>query len=147
MSKKDKLREQLRIGLGRELSRRSKSRCEQCSASTSLSVFEVPPLPEEPSVASSLFLCESCHLRLTTVLPNPKKKSHSQEDDLFQSNDLLFLQEKVWSEIEVVQVVAILLSHKAKNLGYGWAIEMLDGIYMEENVERWLQELLTMAKI
>ena len=147
MSKKDKLREKLRMGLGRELSRRAKSRCELCSASTSLSIFEVPPLPEEPSVARSLFLCEVCHQRLAVVLPNPKKKSQLNEGGLFQSNDILFLQGKVWAEISVVQVAAILLSYKAKNLGYGWAIEMIDGIYMEENVEHWLQELLTIAKL
>lgn len=147
MPKKDKQREQLCIALGRELSRRAKSRCELCSASTSLSVVEVAPLPEEPSVEKSLFLCDVCHKRLTVVLPNLKKKSHVQEGDLFQSNDLLFLQEKIWSETAVIQVTAILLSHKAKNLGYGWAFEMIDSIYMEENIEHWFQELRTIAKI
>ena len=147
MSKKNKLREQLLIGLGRDLSRRSKSCCELCSASTSLSIFEVPPFPEEPSVANSLFICEICTQRLKIILPNQKKKSHLSENGLFQSNQILFLQEKVWSETSVVQVAAILLSYKASKLGYGWAIEMIDGIYMEENIEHWLQDLMTIATI
>ena len=94
MSKKDKQREQLRIALGRELSRRAKSRCELCSVSTSLSVVEVSPLPEEPSVEKSLFLLCRLSQALDSCSTKSKKKSHVQEGDLFQSNDLLFYKKK-----------------------------------------------------
>ena len=71
------LRKQMILGLGRELSRRSKSRCELCTKSSSLQVFEVPPLPEEPSLEKSLFVCHICHQRLEGILTQSKKTNRS----------------------------------------------------------------------
>ena len=147
MSKKDMHREQLLMALGKDLSRRAKSSCELCSERTSLFVVEVPPLPEEPGLDTSIFICEFCKKRVTYILPAKTKKKSSIKSkqntgsELFVSNSILFLQEKVWSEIKPVQVASILLTDQAKSLGYGWAVEILDSLYLEEEIEHWVQIL------
>ena len=45
----------------KDLVRRSHSRCELCEKNgVKLDVYELLPLPEEPSVDGSLFICEEC---------------------------------------------------------------------------------------
>ncbi|MEO0448059.1 MAG: hypothetical protein AAF191_18480, partial [Verrucomicrobiota bacterium] len=67
---KDQERKNAVQWLGKELARRAKSRCEVCEASgVPLSIYEVPPVPKEPSGERSLFLCATCH----SALSNPKQ--------------------------------------------------------------------------
>ena len=151
MSKKQKQREQSLQHLGKDLARRSKSCCELCLENTSLYAFEIPPLEEEPTIERSLFLCDFCTKRMQVMLSTPKKtvqkRTKDDQEGLFVSKDLLFLQERVWSDIPVVQVSAVLVSYKAKHLGFGWAIEMLDGLYLGEEVSNWVDELLTTIRL
>ena len=151
MSKQHLQRANLLHQLGKNLVRRAKSCCELCSENTSLFPLEIPPFPEEPSLENSLFLCEICIQRMLVILPNSNctfsKPPKGRFDTLFLSNDLLFLQQKIWSDIAVVQVSAVLMSHKAISLGFGWAIEMIDGVYLEEENSNWLQELIAVAQL
>ena len=153
MSKQNVQREQKLLQLGKDLARRAKSCCELCSNNTSLYALEIPPFPEEPTLEHSLFLCDICIQRMNAILPSSQKQksiSKSQkekQEKLFLSNDLLFLQQKVWSEIPVVQISAIVISHKAMSLGFGWAIEMIDGLFLEEENTKWVQELVPSLRL
>ena len=151
MSKQHLQRVNLLQQLGKNLARRAKSCCELCSENTSLYSLEIPPFPEEPSLENSLFLCEICIQRMLVILPNSNstlsKPQKVKLDILFLSNDLLFLQQKIWSDVPVVQISAVLMSHKAMSLGIGWAIEMIDGVFLEEENLNWFQELLISAQL
>lgn len=113
--------------LGKELTRRSRAHCELCTRSgVSLSIFEVPPPPKEPRIDSVLHLCEDC----SAQLENPKA---------INPNHWRILSETVWSEVPAAQVMAMrILRHLSS--GQPWAQEILEGVYLEEEQEAWVDQ-------
>ena len=113
--------------LGKDLTRRSRARCELCTQSgVPLSIYEVPPAPKEPRLNSVLHLCEAC----TSQLEKPKK---------IDPNHWRILSETVWSELPAAQVIAVrILKHLAGT--HAWAQEILEGIFLEENLEAWVEQ-------
>ncbi len=111
--------------LGKELARRSKSQCELCDARTALTAYEVAPVPESPRLEQTLFLCEDCLQQI-------------EDPSQIDANHWYGLQEKIWSEHAVVQVMAWrMLQHlKAET----WAQDLLDQIYFEDEVLHWAQQ-------
>lgn len=104
------------------LSERSNSTCELCSAGDSLSVFEVPPV-KEPNSDKSVLVCATCLAQL----------EKSSEMD---SNHWRCLNDSMWSQIPAVQVTAFrLLTRLAKT--EGWALDLLDMIYLEDETKAW----------
>ncbi|MDQ8203916.1 hypothetical protein [Pelagicoccus sp. SDUM812003] len=113
--------------LGKELTRRSGSKCELCEASgVSLSVYEVPPEEEEPQAESCVFLCQTCR----DDLENPKRLDPAHWRCATKS---------VWSEVPAVQVMA---ARVLDRLGKDelWAREALEDVYFEQEIERWIAE-------
>ena len=90
---------------GRELTRRAKSKCELCEAiGVSLSVFEVPPVKEEPEVKRCIFIFDECNDKLERI-----KKA--------KENDFRFLSNSMWSEVDMVRALSIvLLKEMTKNI-------------------------------
>lgn len=111
--------------MGKDLARRSKSLCELCDASTSLSAYEVPPEPEAPALESTLFLCDTCIQQI-------------EKPDTIDPNHWYSLQEKVWSEHAVVQVMAWRMLQHLKT--ETWAQDLLDQLYLEDEVLHWAQQ-------
>lgn len=111
--------------MGKDLARRSKSQCELCDASTSLSAYEVPPEPENPTLETTLFLCDVC-------------KQQIEKPDAIDPNHWYSLQEKVWSEHAVVQVMAWRMLQHLKT--EAWAQDLLDQLYLEDEVLHWAQQ-------
>jgi len=109
---------------GRELARRSGSKCELCKASgVKLTVFEIPPAPADPDAAMCLFLCDICREQLD----NPKK---------FDPPHWRCLNEAVWSEVPAVKVMAVrILRHLAA--AESWAGDILEEVYLDEDEEEW----------
>lgn len=104
---------------GKELTRRAKSKCELCeNTGVSLSVFEVPPVKEEPQVERCIFICEECKDKLDRV--NKAKE-----------NDFRFLGNSVWSEVEIVRALSIVLL-KEMSKKYMWAEQILEDLYIDE---------------
>jgi protein PhnA len=112
---------------GKELVRRSRSRCELCERSgVRLIVLEVPPQKEEPLVDECVFVCEMCRKQIE----NPKKIIPSHWRCLNHS---------LWSEIPAVQVVSYrMLTHLASR--ERWAEELLENAYLDPETEAWAKK-------
>lgn len=107
---------------GKELTRRAKSKCELCEATgVSLSVFEVPLVKEEPEVERCIFICDECRDKLERI-----KKA--------KENDFRFLTNSVWSEVDMVRAVSIVLL-KEMSKKYSWAEQVLEDLYIDEATE------------
>lgn len=111
-------------GLGRDLARRSKSKCELTGvAGVKLVAYEVPPVVGEPDLEKTLFVSERC----AEVLENPKRLA---------GQEWRVLVEQLWAELPAVQVVAYrMLEVLAKK--EDWAREALGDFYADEEVEAW----------
>jgi protein PhnA len=110
--------------LGKELTRRSRAKCELCTESgVSLSLYEVPPAPKEPALDHVLHICQICSIQLE----KPKK---------IEPNHWRILSETIWSEVPAAQVMAIrLLKHLSKK--EPWAQEILEGAFVDEELTDW----------
>ncbi|MGL5356648.1 MAG: PhnA protein [Cetobacterium sp.] len=115
-------------GFGKNLARRSKSKCELCEATgVKLSVFEVPPSKEEPDYDRCIFLCDNC----IDLLKNIKKS---------KENDFRFLSGSMWSETPIVKATAIHILNEIKGK-YSWAEELLENAYIEEHEKEILETI------
>jgi protein PhnA len=111
--------------LGRDLTRRSKAKCELCNASGKrLFAMEVEPLPHQPDTEHSVFLCERCSDDMARETLDPTRWH--------------FLESLVWSEIAPVQVTAVRLCRRLQDQGVDWAEDVLSNLYLSPEIEAWL---------
>ena len=108
-------------GLGRTLARRARNRCELCNEKTSLSVVEIPPLPEEPDPEQAVIVCQRCQDLLSGRSADP--------------STLRFLEESIWSEQPPVQIAVVRLVRKLSADGVEWAERTLEGLYLDPEIE------------
>ncbi len=111
-------------GLGKDLARRAKSKCELTGASgVPLRAYEVPPVGNEPDFERTLLVSEACH----EMLERPQKLA---------GREWQCLAEVVWSELPAVQVVAWrMLNELAKR--EDWAREVIEEVFLDDEVEAW----------
>lgn len=111
-------------GLGKDLARRAKSKCELTGVSgVPLKPYEVPPVGEDPDIERTLLISEACH----AVLEKP---------DRLKGREWQCLAEVVWSEMPAVQVVAWrMLNCLAKR--EDWAREVIEEVFLDKEVEAW----------
>jgi protein PhnA len=111
-------------GLGKDLARRAKSKCEITGAAgVSLWPYEVPPVGVEPDMERTLLISEECH----EMLDHPERLAGRAWQCLAES---------VWSEMPAVQVVCWrMLNELAKR--EDWAREVLDEVFLDPAVEAW----------
>jgi protein PhnA len=119
-------RRQEAAALGRELSRRARSKCELCGSDGSLRVIEIPPLLDDPSVERAALLCSQCQRLAEEEIPKTA------------GSNLQFLREAVWSETLPAQLLAVRLARQLSRNGEAWARETVDGLYLEPEVEALL---------
>ena len=113
---------------GKDLARLAKSKCELCEAAgEKLSIFEVPPVPAQPDMDRCLLLCQRC----TGVSFAVREKVTGEQ--------WRFLSEASWSEIPMVQVMAIRLL-KRLSASQAWAREALDTLFLDEEMETLVTE-------
>ena len=113
--------------LGKELTRRSRAKCELCTQSgVPLSLYEVPPVPKEPDSDQLLHICQTCLVQLG----KPKT---------IEPNRWRILSETIWSQVPAAQVMAIrLLKHLSKT--EPWAQEILESAYVDEELNDWAEK-------
>lgn len=112
--------------LGKPMARRARSKCELCTAAgVSLAPLEVPPIPEEPELESTLMLCEPCH-----------KAASGKKIDF---STWRFLESAVWSELPATQVVAVRLLKKLGQNKVAWANDTLENLYLDPDIESWVE--------
>lgn len=117
--------------LGRGLARRAHSKCELCGAGSddgygALRPFEVPPTLEEgPELDRCALLCERCAGVVGGGRPG-------------DGSTLRFLESAMWSELPAAQVCAVRLLRRLRDDGVAWAEAALDGLYLDPEVEAWV---------
>ncbi len=109
------------MSLEKELNVRSESKCELCTSTDNLFVYEVPP-NSNGSVDESILICETCF----DHIENPEKAD---------IHHWRALNDSMWSQIPAVQVVVwrILKSISSE----GWPQDLLDMLYLDEDVLTW----------
>lgn len=109
------------------LKTRSNRSCELCSATDNLNVFSVPPDGENNS-DKAVLLCGNCNEQIIG----------ESEIDV---NHWHCLNDSMWSQVPAVQVMAFRMLTKLSS--EGWAQDLLDMLYLEEDVKAWAESGIT----
>jgi protein PhnA len=119
----DELRERKLMSIEKKLHTRSESKCELCSATENLSVYEVPPT-SNGSVDECLLVCETCREQIE----NPDK---------VDVNHWRCLNDSMWSQVPAVQVMAWRMLTRLS--AEGWPQDLLDMLYLDDDTQAWAQ--------
>lgn len=109
----------------KELHARSESKCELCSATEFLGVYEVLP-SLNGSAAESVLICECCREQI-----EGRKKANV--------NHWRCLNESMWSQVPAVQVMVWRMLTRLS--GEGWPQALLDMLYLDEETLVWAQAM------
>jgi len=100
------------------LMNRANSKCELCSSSLDLQVYEVPPQDR----SESILICQICLEQI-----DGRKE--------LNANHWHCLSESMWSEYKPVQVVAWRVLKRLRD--FGWAQDLFDQMYLEDDILTW----------
>ena len=106
-----------------ELESRSESKCELCSSTESLSVYEIPP-ESNGTPEQSVLICETCKEQIN----NPEKTD---------PNHWRCLNDSMWSQVPAVQVIAWRMLSRLSS--EGWPQDLLDMLYLDDDLLTWAQ--------
>ncbi len=111
------------MSIEKKLQERSTSKCELCSSTTNLKVYQVPPT-SKGTVDDSILVCETC----LNQIENP---------DSIDANHWRCLNDSMWSEVPAVQVMAWRMLNRIKN--EGWPQDLLDMMYLDDATQKWAE--------
>jgi len=111
------------MSIEKELIERSGSKCELCSATENLQVYEVPPI-SSGGLDGSLLACSTCIEQIN----NP---------ELTDENHWRCLNDSMWSEFKAVQAVAWRMLSRLRSKG--WPQDLLDMLYLDEEILKWAE--------
>lgn len=109
------------MSIEKELIARSESKCELCGAPNDLKVYTVPPATHE-TMNDCVLLCAVC----LEQIEHPEK---------VDTNHWHCLNESMWNTEPAVQVMAWRMLNRLR--GQGWAQDMLDMFYLDEETLAW----------
>lgn len=109
------------MSLIQRLNERSGSKCELCSATNDLKIYEVPPV-STGGIDGSLLACVTC----IDQINNPETTD---------ANHWRCLNDSMWSEFSAVQAVAWRILSRLKD--DGWPQDLLDMLYLDEETLKW----------
>jgi len=115
------------MSLEKELHTRSESKCELCSATGELGVYEVPPTSDS-QVDTCLLLCNTC-------------QSQIEDPGLVDANHWRCLNDSMWSPVPAVQVVAWRMLQQLSS--EGWPLDLLEMLYLDEETQAWAEAMGT----
>jgi len=113
------------MSIKEDLLKRSNGVCELCTSDSGLTVYEVSP--SDGSAEQSILVCGTCVEQIKDV-------------DKMDDNHWRCLNDSMWSTEPAVQVMAYRL---LKRIG---AQDLLDMLYLEDNVKRWADSELSKEK-
>ena len=114
------------MSLQEDLENRSGAKCELCTATNNLSVYDVKPsITGGGGVDGSILACETC----VTQIDTPEE---------VDANHWRCLNDSMWSEFRAVKVVAWRMLHRLKK--EGWPVDLLGMMYMEDEELRYAKE-------
>ena len=115
----------------KELIARSESKCELCSATDNLSVYEIPPRSDagsdtgsDASPDKSVLLCSTCREQI-------------EDPEKVDANHWRCLNDSMWSQIPAVQVMAWRMLTRLSS--EGWPQDLLDMLYLDDDSLAWAQ--------
>lgn len=106
---------------------RSNSSCELCGSDNNLHVYEVPPT-SDGSAEQAVLVCQTCHDQI-------------EAPDTMDTNHWRCLNDAMWKPEPAIQVMAWRLLKRLNS--EGWANDLLDMLYLEDDVQQWAQALDT----
>ena len=105
----------------KELHSRSGSKCELCSSSEDLAIYEVPP-ESNGSAEQSVLICNTC-------------KEQIENPESVDANHWRCLNDSMWSQVHAVQVMAWrMLTRLSRE---GWPQDLLDMLYLDDDTLTW----------
>ena len=111
----------------KKLHQRSHSTCELCASKDDLNVYHVPSgTNSEPELENSILVCSTCLDQI-------------QNFEGADSNHWRCLNDSMWSEEPVVQIMAWRMLHRLKK--HGWSQDLLDMMYLDEERFKWANAL------
>ncbi len=108
----------------KQLEKRSNGNCELCTSQEELSIYIVEPKVGN-SIDECIHICSTCKDQLEGKIE-------------INSNHWRCLNDSIWSEVDAVKVVSWRVLNKIKE--EGWPVDLLDMMYMEEDVEEWAKK-------
>ncbi|MCW9034847.1 MAG: PhnA domain-containing protein [Rhodospirillales bacterium] len=102
---------------------RSESKCELCTATNALDVYEIPPT-SDGSAEQSILVCDTCKNEIENLGDLDVKHWRCLNDSM-------------WSQVPAVQVMAWRMLTRLS--GEVWARDQLDMLYLEDDVLAWAQ--------
>ncbi|MBT8327688.1 MAG: PhnA domain-containing protein [Bacteroidia bacterium] len=112
------------MGLEQDLRDRGEDSCELCSSKDELTVFVVSP-KDDSSADNCILVCTKCDTQLA-------------DSNKVEPNHWRCLNDSMWSETGAVKVVAWRMLNHLKD--EGWPSDLLDMMYMEDEVLAWAKE-------
>ncbi len=109
------------MSLEQDLRERAGNACELCGATDALAPLEVGP-DADGTAATAILACSTCSGQITGTAETDANHWHC-------------LNESAWSQVAPVQVSAYRLL--AGMSGEGWARDLLDMLYLEDEVLAW----------
>ena len=109
------------MSLEQELQKRSKEKCELCSAAANLHPYLVPPDSKE-SIDDSILICPTCMEQI-------------EDAEKTDANHWRCLNDSMWSEVPAVKVVAWRMLQRIKS--EGWPADLLDMFYLDDDTLNW----------
>ncbi len=103
------------------LHERSESKCELCSATEKLIVYQIPP-DSDGGVDTCLLACETC----VEQIENPEK---------VDVNHWRCLNDSMWSQIPAVQVMAWRMLTRLSS--EAWPQDLIDMLYLDDTTLSW----------
>jgi protein PhnA len=111
------------MNIEKALQERSESKCELCSSTKNLTLYEVPP-DSDGSIKTCILACEIC----CNQIENP------EDVDV---NHWRCLNDSMWSQTPAVQVMAWRMLTRLSS--EGWPQDLLDMLYLDDDSLTWAQ--------
>ena len=108
------------MSIEQALTERSSGHCELCGSDSSLGVY--PVSPRQDDVGGCILICDTCREQIE----NP---------DVVDVNHWRCLNDSMWSQVPVVQVMAWRMLTRLSE--EGWPQDLLDMLYLEEDILEW----------
>jgi len=114
------------MSIEQALQERSGSKCELCGTDSDLSTYEVPPVTET-SADKSILACDTCTTQINNL-------------DQMDANHWRCLNDSMWNTEPAVQVMAWrLLTRLSSESSDVWPQDLLDMLYLEDDVKTWAE--------
>ena len=111
------------MSIEEELHVRSESKCELCSATENLGVYEVPP-SSNGGADKCVLVCGTCREQI-------------EDPEKVDAHHWRCLNDSMWSQVAAVQVVVWRMLKRLSS--EGWPQELLDTLYLDESTQAWAQ--------